>query len=345
MRFCSDSVRCFSALLILSSLLGVQVQAQETCGLQDANFDTIYVDGFDPPTTGGGIGPPASTVPAPTLGVTPSITITWPTAGTVLPAGKVQIVGTVTGSINTGVAVAGTRAYVQNGVFVTPELTVDSTVTSLTATATTMDGLAASASVSVTASTIEPDASLSTATPVGFSPLPVGFRLGVKSGLTLQSVSIDYDGNGSPDYTGTTASNLPIFTYPTPGSYTATASLTFSDHAPVTVKHRVIVLALAEQRTAICSTYAHLRVRLTAQDATGASYSLAGSLKSRLLPLFNALGTRMPTVAVKLGALADGLIGFDAADITAVRDLTDEVRGYPIHFARDENGVWRITSM
>jgi len=336
---------CFTATLLASCLFGTSARAQEVCGLQDVNFDTIFVNGFDPATTGGGIGPPASTTPPPTLGITPTIAITWPTAGTVLPAGKVQIMGTVTGSINTGVAVAGTRAYVHNGVFVTPELTLDSTVTALTATATTMDGLTASANVAVTASTTEADASLSTATPVGFTPLPVQFHLGVKSGLTLQSVAVDFDGNGSTDYTGTAAGDLPLFTYPAPGAYTATANVTFTGHAPVTVKYRVMVVELAEQRTAICSTYAHLRARLSAQDAGGAGYALMGDLKSRLMPLFTALGTRMPGVATNLGTLADGLIGFDAADVIAVRDLTSEVRGYPVHFARDANGVWRIDSM
>lgn len=339
------SLRCFAAMSLVLCVIGSSTQAQEACGLQDANFDTIFVNGFDPAGTGGGIGPPASTVSPPTLGITPTIAITWPTAGTVLPGGKAQVVGTVTGSVNTGVAVAGTRAYVHNGVFVTPEMTLDSTVTSLAATATTMDGLTASASVAVSATASEPDASLGTSTPVGFSPLPVKFRLDVKSGLTMQSVAVDFDGNGSTDYTGTAAGDLPLFTYPAPGAYTATANLAFVGHAPMSVTYRVMVVALADQRTAICSTYAHLRARLSAQDATGAGYALAGSLKSRLTPVFTALGVRMPSVAANLGTLADGLIGFDAADITAVRDLTSEVRGYPVHFVRDASGVWRIDSM
>lgn len=339
------SVRCLAATWLALCLAASSAQAQEACGLQDVNFDTIFVNGFDPATTGGGIGPPATTIAPPTLGITPTIAITWPTAGTILPGGKVQVVGTVTGSVNTGVAVFGTRAYVHNGVFVTPELVFDPTVSSLSATATTMDGLTASANVAVSATASEPDASLGTSTPVGFSPLPVKFRLDVKSGLTLQSVAVDFDGNGNTDYTGAAAGDLPLFTYPAPGAYTATANLSFVGHPSTSVTHRVIVVALADQRTAICSTYAHLRARLSAQDATGAGYALAERLKTRLTPLFTALGVRMPSVAANLGTLADGLIGFDAADITAVRDLTSEVRGYPVHFVRDANGVWRIDSM
>jgi len=344
---CCSSVPCrfILAALALGGSFGTVTHAQEICGLQDANFDTIFAHGFDPPTPGGGLGPPADTTLPPVLGVTPTIAITWPTANTVLPGGKLQIIGTVTGSTNTGVAVAGTRAYVRNGVFVTPEITLDSAVTSLSASATTMDGLTASASVAISVSTAEPDARFSTTTPVGYSPLPVGYRLTIGNGLTLQSVAVDFDGDGSTDYTGTTAGDLPVFTYPAPGAYTATANLTFAGHPPVAVKHRVIVLALDEQRTAICSVYAHLRARLTAQDASGAGYALMGALKSRLMPLFDALGARMPVVAANLGIMADGLIGLDSADIVAVRDLTSEIRGYPVHFARDSNGVWRIDSM
>jgi len=111
------------------------------------------------------------------------------------------------------------------------------------------------------------------------------------------------------------------------------------------VTHRVVALALADQRTLICATYAHLRARLAAQDASGAAQALTGGLKSRLRPLFDALGNRMPGVAANLGTLADGLIGLDAADIVAVREVGGELRGYPVHFARDAQGVWRIDSM
>ena len=136
MRFRLVTSSAVALLFIGGGLFGSSSHAQEVCGLQDVNFDTIFVYGFDAPSTGGGIGPPASTVPPPVLGVTPTIAITWPTANTALPLGKVQVTGTVTGSTNTGVAIAGTRAYVNNGMFVTPELTLDSTATALTATAT-----------------------------------------------------------------------------------------------------------------------------------------------------------------------------------------------------------------
>ena len=346
MRLVARVSKRLSVAFLLAAILGAPAAgAEETCGLQEVNFDSIHIDGFDPPPVGGGLGPPAGTVPLPALGVAPTVAITWPTPGAVLPGERVRVVGTVSGPVNTGVSVAGQRAYVHDGVFLLPELNLEEGALTLTATATTLDGLSASADVAVTLTVTEPEATPSTATPVGFSPLPVRFRLKLKPGLALESVEVDFDGDGSSDYTGSAAGDLPLFTYPAPGAYTASASLTFSSHAPVTVTQHVLVLSLPEQRSAICATYAHLRARLLAQDANGASQALMGALDARLRPLFNALGPRMAEVAPNLGTLADGLIGLDAADIIAVRDLSSEVRGYPVHFARDAKGVWRIDSM
>ena len=64
------------------------------------------------------------------------------------------------------------------------------------------------------------------------------------------------------------------------------------------------------------------------------------SLKS-WMAVMRSLGNRMPSVAANLGTIADGVIG-GAVDIIAVRDISGDVRGHPIHFAREAKGVWRI---
>lgn len=38
-------------------MIGTSAYAQEACGLKDVEFGTSFVDGFDPATNGGGIGP------------------------------------------------------------------------------------------------------------------------------------------------------------------------------------------------------------------------------------------------------------------------------------------------
>lgn len=334
-----------SLLAATSILCSVSSLAAEVCGLQDANFDTIYFDGFGPPATGGGLGPALGTADAPTLGIAPTVAITHPAPGAVLPAGRVQIAGTVSGSINTGVSVGGIRAYVQDGVFLTPEFTLDEAATGLEVQATTLDGLTTQAGVAISVSAADVQARLAPDAPVGFAPLPVRFELTLADGLELAAVSVDFDGDGVPDHVGTSAGYLPLYTYEQPGIYAATATITLDDNQQRSASFRVIALDFADQRSQVCAVYAHLRARLAAQDADGARQALMGALRARLGPFFDALGTDMPTVAAQLGVLADGLIGLDAADIVSVREVDGQLRAYPVHFARGADGVWRIDSM
>lgn len=341
---CRISHRVVATALLVAGFSSVCL-AQETCGLQSAVFDAIFVDDFDPASAAGGLGPPLGTVTAPVLGVTPTVSITYPSPGASLPLGRVQVAGSFSGPTNTGVAVNGVRAYAYNGVFLTPEIHLGDAVTSLAAEATSMDGLSATATLAVSASSSPAQARLVTDTETGFAPLPVQFRVTAAQGLSVQTITVDFDGDGIPDYSGVPTDYLPSFTYASPGIHTATATLTLANSQQIVVTHKVIALDFDQQRTELCSVYAYFRARLLAEDASGASNALTGALNARLQPLLVALGARMPTIAAKLGTLADGLIGLDSANIIAVRELDNQLRGYPIHFARDAKGVWRITAM
>jgi len=333
--------RRFGCMAFGLFLLFSKAGASEICGLQSAIYDSIFMNGFNP-SSASGLGPAYDTVNAPVGGVTPTVSITSPTGGT-LPKGRVQVVGTVSGAPNVGVVVNGQRAYVFNGTFMTSEMTLDLSQTSLVAEATTPDGLSASATRTVSVSTTEPDITLSADGEVGFAPLPVGFSVGVKPGLTVQSLSIDFQTDGTSDYMG--PGPIPITTYGTPGIYTAMVTVTLSDNSTRIAVYKVIALDLAEYRADICSVYANLRARLAAQDANGAARSLIGQLHTKLLSLFNALGAEMPAVSAGLGTLADGILGLDTADVVAVKEVSGTVRGYPVHFVRDGRGVWRIDAM
>lgn len=256
-----------------------------------------------------------------------------------------QVAGTVSGPVNTGVSVNGAPAHVQDGVFLTPEITFGEDVNTLTAEASTMDALTATATSVVTVSEIPAEARLTADADAGFAPLPVNFHLSLVEGLTVQSVNVDFDGDGIIDYTGTSIGDLPLTTYTQPGIYTATATITLTDDQQIVAERKVIAVDLARQRETVCAVYAHLRASLASQDADQAGTALASHLKTRLMPMFAALGPRMPEVAKNLGILADGVIGLNRAEIISVVDNHTEVRGYPIQFAPDASGVWRIDSM
>ncbi len=337
----------FAWLFLCGISLTSTVSALEVCGLRDANIDTIFFDGFSPPISTGGLGPPAHTVQTPQTGIQPTVTVLWPPPGATVPSGALQVMGTVTGPVNTGVLVSGVRAYVDDGVFLTPPFALDSAATSVTVTATTLDGLTAQSISTVSVSSTAQNFSIASDESIGYSPFPVRFHLTVDDSLLGQplSMDVDFNGDGVYEYSGSFQNVTPIFTYDVHGVYEATVVVRLANGSSVAASQKVMVLSIAEQRAAICSAYAHLRNRLLQQDASGAGQSLMKGLRNRLMPLFEALSTQMPDVAGRLGILADGFISLDSAEIVTVRDLDVEIRGYPTLFSRDYYGVWRIDSM
>jgi len=285
-------------------------------------------------------------VDAPTLGITPTISITYPPPSTTLLNGKVQVAGTVTGSVDTGVQVNNVRAYIYNGQFLTPPISIDSTTSTLNAQATTLDGLTATASVSVMASAGDPGATLTTGASVGYAPLPVRLNLASTNAQAIQTVVVDF-GDGTAAYNGSTLGYIPLHTYAQPGMYAAIATITFTSGPPQTAVARIIAISLADQRTSVCSGYAYFRAQLIAGQISNASRALTGSLSTRLTPFLQALnsGGTLSTTAAQLGMLATGTFTLDTADIVAVRDVSGQVIGYPIHFVKDVNGIWRLDSM
>lgn len=304
-----------------------------------------FFSGIEPPPTSGDLGPALATVDAPTPGQPPVLTITSPAAGST-QSGRIQIKGTVVGPINTGVTVDGVRAYVHNGVFISHPvlLTSASSSVTLTAKATTIDGLMTTASRTFELA-LPPPVALETSTIAGFVPFPVQYVFTNSPGIAVTSVAIDFESDGTIDHTSASIEGIPVKTYTTPGHYIATSTVTLANQSQIVTRREVVALSVGDQRASICAAYGYLRSRLAAQDIPGAGKVFAPSLRDRLIPAFQATGNRLPQVAEKLGTIADGIIGLDTAEITAVKQTNTGLRGFPISFGKDENGVWRINSM
>lgn len=335
--------------------------AQETCGLQNAKFSPdVFQDRFEAFGSGSSqditteqgalfqpstpLGPPISTVPPPTLGVTPSVSITYPGLGAVLSAGKVQVAGTFSGPVGTGVAVNGIVAYVQGGEFAIPQFVVETGSLSLQATATTIDELTASDSRSVTVTNTAQSIGLNVSQPVGFAPFPAAFFLQIPSSITVQSISVQFGDGGS--FNGSDPNVEPRHRYEQPGIYQVDLIVQDTDQNQYNTSRRIVVLDLIEQRETVCSVYAHLKSRLTADDANGAAQAFHVYRRQRYQNLFDALGANRPIAATRLGQIANGTFSINDASLILVNlDPGDVINGYPIRFALDGSGVWRIISM
>jgi len=324
------------------AIFGPPVSAQEVCGLQSAVYDVIFANGFQ--AASGTLGNALGTVPSPTIGTTPTIVITYPAASAQLPANHTAVAGTFTGPDHTGITVNGKTGYTYNNSFLVPDVPVDASHLTLQATATTLDELSATASNTVQLPAPTPSVRLDTDASVGLSPFNIDFFLRADASLTVQSFTITYGDGGT--FTGSTgATAIPSHNYTTPGIYIVGASVSTSTGS-MTVDHRVIILDVQQLRNRVCGVYSYLRAELTAQDVPHALQAYDPVDRPRYQTFFTSAGSsQLAPLAGLLGTIASGLVGPNEAHMTVVKTVGGVVQGFPIEFAPDENGVWRIRQM
>jgi|GEM_PF-2299026 len=283
-----------------------------------------------------------------------SLAITSPNTGTSTPASTIDVVGTFVGPTNTGITVNGVVAYTVNRKFLAPNVLLTAGSNTINVTATTLTGASATATTTITQGG-------SSSSPITFTvdsktgaslpgPATIIFDIAVgalPNGASVQSIAIDLDGDGTYDYTAPTVAALPTnYVYYQPGLYPVTLKVIDSNSNVYLASRNILIQDLAAQRSMLCDIYAYLKDRLNAQDATGAASAYQSLVRSQYQSQFNSFGSNMPSVAAKLGNVANGRIAPGYADLTLVRDTTNQTRnGYPLRVTQGSDGVWRISEM
>lgn len=326
-------------------------QAQEFCGIDDIFNNGFEASSFVPTTQlPGGVMSPGLTQDITGTG-TLSVAITSPGSGATTGNSSVDVIGTYTGPVNTGIAVNGVSGYAVNGQFVVPNVPLSAGSNTLSVTATILPGTTATNSGSITQSGAASAVTIQANHPADYAPATITFTYAIgtlPSGNPVQTVTINFTGSGGPNFTGSSLTGAPsIFTYPSPGIYTATLSVQDTAANIYTGTVTIAVQDLAAQRGMMCDIYGYLKNRLNAQDAPGAASTFQQNVSSNYQSLFTAFGTNMPTVAQSLGVIVSGLLGQGFADMLIVRDnTTNQTRsGFPLRMTQGSDGVWRISEM
>lgn len=318
-------------------------EAQEVCGLQTAVYDVIFANGFETPVPG--LGPALGTVPGLTLGVTPTVSVTSPLPNAALPSQTVPVFGTYTGPENTGITVNGKIAYAQNGVFLVPIVSIDSSSPTLHVVATTFDGLTSSTDVAVQVPTQAPLVEMIPDLSAGFAPFNISFAFRIDPSIQVQSIAVDFDGDGVMDATTTDSTAILSHDFNSIGVYRPNIIVTSTTSQTYTAERRVIILDTAHWRDRLCNVYSYLRTQLVANQTTNALQAFAPDARSNYQQLFSAMGSQVPAAAAQLGTIAAGFVGPDEAHLAVVKQVGGVMQGAPILFIPDANGVWRIRAM
>ncbi len=344
-------VRRCALKLVVSSLLFSSCSvatADEICGLP-STFDVIFTDGFESAV-------PAAVLARPTLAqlqanrtahvlTAPTITITAPSSGASVADNKTDVIGTFTGPDNTGIAIGTLTAYTHNGQFVVPAVPLASGANTITATATTIDAQTSSAAVGVTGQLNPAPLTLSASANAGFAPFTVSFRSLLRTG-TIQSVGVDYDGDGTDDYTGAVLPSSFTHTYSAPGVYAVRLTIHTSQGPTYTSIQHILIQDLTTVKATVCGVFGYFRQNLSANQITTATQAFGDIAKNRYTTFLNGLGaTNAGQVATQLGTIANGVFGVDRTSLIVAATVNNELLGFTVVIARGDDGVWRITDL
>lgn len=272
--------------------------------------------------------------------VTLRVTITTPVDGAGVQAGLLLVRGIVEAAgEEVGVLINLIPGAVQGTAFaalvpVTPE------ITTLTAVATTATGMTASHSVAIMVSPATTPTTILLASPQsGVAPLTASFSLlGASPAATI---SADFDGDGTVDFTGPSLDGQ-VFTYPKPGLYFPTVTITDAQGNQVTTRTLIQVYDQAALDASLQAKWSTMKDALRRGDIGKALDSVALSDREGYLPLLMALGPQLSNID---GILTDiSPVSFDGnrAEYQMIR-IDNGIRiSHFILFVKDGDGIWRL---
>lgn len=338
-------------VLVCATITDRVGHAQELCGIDD-----IFYNGFEvastanPATTSsrGAILSPgiATSITAGGLGVT----VTYPSNGATVNGSTTEIAGTFTGPTDTGITVNGVVAYADGGKFLASAVPLQAGSNTINVAATTITGNTASTSISLTQGSATPSVvTLSIARPESFAPLLTSFTPNIGAlpgGATVQSVAIDYNGDGVDDVTNPSPGTALTYLATQPNLYAARLTVLDSNNVTYTAYVHYLTESLTRQSGMMCDVYGYMKQRLTAQDSTGALTAIDPSAQDEYQALFTNNASTLPAYVANLGNIVDGYLGGNTATFVVVRQNADQtLSGFHIEFSQSADGTWRIAGM
>lgn len=272
-----------------------------------------------------------------------SISISSPATGATIASDSVLVSGIFQGPFNTGITVNGIVAA-QNANRFYAEMPLNPGANSVTATATTPEGITATQTISVSSSgtasirvSVEPKS--------GIAPLKTTFAVQNNTASPISKIQIDFDGNGSIDYTGTDPNAPVAFTYAAPGVYQARITVTDSQSNVFTQDVLVSVQDGAQMDQMFTALLGGMNTALISGDVTKAGSYLNTAAKQKYLPVFQTLLPQMPQIIASYSPLHRISISGEIGEYAINRTIGGRDKIFLIYFLQDSDGVWRLDAM
>jgi len=267
------------------------------------------------------------------------VTITEPVAGGSVGQGQLLVRGTVEADgFEVGVTINGIPASIQGTLFaalvpITPD------TTTLTAVATTISGATAASSITVSVLPVTPPTIILEAFPPGgVSPLTVTFHVENNTGRLLKLFELDFDGNGSTDFTATTFGE-PQNTYASQGLFIARLQATDDQNQVYTATALVNVGGIP----ALEPKWNGMKDALRQGDIPQALTFIHSQARERYEAIFRQLTpSQLSIIDQYLTAIVPVEIGHNGAEYSMRRTRGGELLSFPVWFRMDADGIWRL---
>lgn len=272
-----------------------------------------------------------------------NISVISPIQAATVTSNTVNVVGTFTGPLNTGITVNGIAASLSGNKFAASNVPLEEGGNTLTFLATTFDGFTVTKTLSVTRAGSSPYR-IETFPLAGIAPLEVRFSIENLGTDPITRIDVDFEGDGSVDFTTTDAAGEIRHTYRNPGVFEATVTLT--NNVGFRVEKAVIVVQDPSQMDQLFNTlWKGMNEALIAKDKPKALEYLNPAARLKYAPVFDALMPHFPTIVSSYSGLQRVSISADIGEYAVNRTIRGLNNIFLVYFLKDADGVWRLDSM
>jgi len=273
------------------------------------------------------------------------VSITTPSADSTVDDDTTGVTGTFQGPANVGIEVNGYTANRVGNTFCVGDIPLQDGSNTLTVTARTPDGTSSSQQVLVN-STGPGSLQLEVDQVTGIAPLTVTFSLMDNTGLNLNVIDYDVDGDGNTDYSTGDPTATITHTYTTPGCYRATVTAQDTGTGGSATSSRIISVQDTQGvMSGPLAVYYGMLEAMRTRDSSAISTIFTEGSQDKYQSLFSTLYSDLPAVADSLGTVKGIKVSNDTAEITVIRVKNGIPYAYYVSLVRNEYGYWKIDGM
>ena len=280
---------------------------------------------------------------------TPTLQVDAGIDGATINDDNATLSGIVQAPSNSAVIVNGQAAALdQSGHFFANNVQLVPGSNTVTLVLNTLDGVPIAKTITLTSTAVTPF-TVALDKQEGLAPFTTNVTITNRGNVAFRRIELDLNDDGTPEQTLTTLPGgkaMQALTYNNAGSYTLRVTVYDASNTIIYVARRKIRVYLSvEFGLKVVNVYKSMVNRLIANNPASALRCFTGDVQPRYQRIFDALGSTLPGVALKLQTLIDGSVNEDTAELTILQDTTSDQEAIMIHMIRGGDGIWRIENM